>query len=266
MPSPVHATDSAPAARPASSGAFTLIELLVVIAIIGLLIGLLLPALGQARLNARATVCGSRLQQMGIGVTAYLNDFPDRLPQMLGSLPGGGDAVIGALFAGKKGVLPFYGINTIGAAQRPLNKYLSDAAYPDDKEPGTIELPWFRSPCDKGSQDTGVPIPGFERCVSMYDFIGCSYTLNDHSLAGEDQATLVPLGGGRIPPVVNPARTWMIATHTIYNYQQDGDRGMLWFHKSKIEASMLFLDMHARTRVTVPRGIVNTTPDYTFLP
>jgi len=29
---------------------------------------------------------------------------------------------------------------------------------------------------------------------------------------------------------------------------------------------MLFLDNHVRTKVAVPKGVVNTTPDYTFLP
>ncbi|GJQ29759.1 MAG: hypothetical protein HBSAPP03_16430 [Phycisphaerae bacterium] len=249
----------------ANTIAFTLIELLVVIAIIGLLIGLLLPALGQARLTARATACGGRLQQIAVGLTAYLNDFPDRLPQMLGPLPGGGQAVIGSLFAGKCGTLPFYGINTLGAAKRPLNKYLSDAAYPDDETPGSLELPWFKSPSDKGTNDTGIPVPGLDRADSMYDFIGCSYILNDHTLDGENFPTLVPAGGGRMPQVVNPVKTWVIATHTIYNYQQGGDRQMRWFHKDRVEASMLFLDMHVRVRVHVPIGVLNTTDDYSFL-
>jgi prepilin-type N-terminal cleavage/methylation domain-containing protein len=246
--------------------AFTLIELLVVIAIVALLTGLLLPSLSQARLTARATVCGSRLQQIAIGLTGYLNDYPDRLPQRLGPLPAGGETIIGALFAGKKGQIPFYGINEYGAASRPLNPYLSNQSFPAEKEPGSVELPWFRSPADAGSRNTGIPIPGFDRTDSMYDFVGCSYTLNDHTLAGEQHATLVPLGGGRMPPVRNPARTWVIGTHTIYNYQENADRQMRWFHRNRIEASLLFMDMHVRVRVHVPPGISDTTDDYTFLP
>ncbi len=104
--------------------AFTLIELLVVIAIIAVLIGLLVPALAGARLSARTTVCGSRLQQIGVAMTAYLSDSRDSLPQCKGPLPGGGESIIGSLFAGKKGQLPFYGISEIGAERRPLNAYL----------------------------------------------------------------------------------------------------------------------------------------------
>ena len=48
-------------------------------------------------------------------------------------------------------------------------------------------------------------------------------------------------------------------------YRQGGDRQMRWFHKERVEASLLYADMHARVRVHVPIGVVNTTPDYTFL-
>jgi prepilin-type N-terminal cleavage/methylation domain-containing protein len=249
---------------------FTLIELLVVIAIIAVLIAILLPALGQARMNARATTCGTRLQQLGIATTAYLNDFDNALPQKLGPLPGGGSAVIGALFGGKKGILPFYGIDTIGAEGRPLNKYVNEQAVPPDSDPGNFELPPFHSPVDAGCTNTGVPIPGFEQTNSMYNFIGASYTLNDHTLDGEQYATLVPNGGGKMPYVNNTSKTWMIATHTIYNYQQGGDRGFRWFQRNKVEASLLFVDMHVRIRAPVPAPIGtdygNTTSDYSFLP
>lgn len=203
---------------------------------------------------------------MGVGVQSYLTDYRNALPQANGPLPGGGESIIGALFAGKKGQLPFYGINEIGAERRPLNRYLIDFAVPPDAEPGNTELPPFRSPIDKGARETGVPIPGFERTDSMYELLGCSYTLNDHSLSGEEDATLVPLGGGFMPPIRNTSKTWLIGTHPIYNYQQDGDRGMLWFSSEKVETNLLFVDLHARMRMKVPPGVQNQTDDYWFHP
>jgi prepilin-type N-terminal cleavage/methylation domain-containing protein/prepilin-type processing-associated H-X9-DG protein len=246
--------------------AFTLIEILVVIAVIALLIGLLLPTLGRARLLGKSTACLGRLQQIGVAIGLYHADFDNLLPQAKGPLPKGGESVIGALFGGKKGQVPFYGIDTIGAERRPLNKYLQDRVVPPDAEEGIVELPEWKSPIDTGAENTGLPIPGLDRTDSYYDFVGGSYTLNDHSLEGEDRATLVPLGGGRMPFLSRPSKTWMVATHPIYNYQQDGDRGSRWTDKNKVEANMLFCDFHARMRVFVPAGVVNTTDDYTFLP
>lgn len=260
-------SNTAPRWRAAPGGAFSLIELLVVIAVIALLIGLLLPALGAARLAGRTTVCGSRLQQMGVAATVYIEDHRGALPQKAGPLPQGGEDVIGALFAGKKGRLPFYGISEIGAAGRPLNPYLMDTTPPDDSEGSVFPVAACASPVDRGATNTGLPIPGLSSTTSMYDFIGASYTLNDHSPRGEEFATLVPRGGGRMPAALrHPSRTWMIGAHPIYNYDGGGDRGMRWFGVQRVETNLLFLDMHAKMRVPVAEGPVEETPDYSFLP
>ena len=53
---------------------FTLIELLVVIAIIALLVSILLPALNQAREQAKMAVCSVHVSGMGKAVAMYVND------------------------------------------------------------------------------------------------------------------------------------------------------------------------------------------------
>ncbi len=253
--------------------AFTLIELLVVIAIIAILIAILLPSLASARFNAKTLTCTSRLKQLGVGVELYFHDYDRTLPQATGPGFDGSEVIIGSLYGGKKGQLPFFGINEIGAERRPLNAYVIDRAVPSDTIEIVYELDAFRSPLDLGSRNTGVPIDGLDETDSMYDLVGSSYTLNDHAPdldpTEDTWSTLVPPDGGRMPEVIDTTKTVAIATHTIYNFDDDSDRQMLWWGANEIRANVLFLDLHAQSALPVPeeRGEdAHVSEGYSFLP
>lgn len=81
-------------------GGFTLIELLVVMAIIAILAALLLPAISQAKLRAKRTVCVNNLREVGLGFHMFANDHQGKLPMQVPASDGGSQEFAGGYGAG----------------------------------------------------------------------------------------------------------------------------------------------------------------------
>jgi prepilin-type N-terminal cleavage/methylation domain-containing protein/prepilin-type processing-associated H-X9-DG protein len=271
----------------ANRSAFTIMELLVVSAIIATLMAILFPAIRGVKDSAGISTCASNLKQLGAACHTYLATYDGYLPQAVALNPfTEQQEVIGTLFGGKRGELEMFGINEWGADRRPLNKFLSGATIRDpDAASHLEELPVFECPLDSGQP---AQPPFLPHADNMYDFVGTSYTLNDHTLDSENCSTLVPKRtgdnfgtpelegrpGGKMPHVEQPSKTWMLGDLPIYNFQQGGDRQQRWHHGRHVcECNLCFVDGHVQ-HVIVPESTFNeegcirenTTKDYTFLP
>jgi prepilin-type processing-associated H-X9-DG protein len=109
----------------------------VVLAIISLLAALLLPALSRAKQKAHSIACVSNLRQIGIALTAYVQDNQDRLPICAGYLPSQQPMlppITTTLFSGQKtnGLFHCPGEHAIFEAEQTSyawNFWLNDAPY-----------------------------------------------------------------------------------------------------------------------------------------
>ncbi len=280
--------------------AFTLVELLVVVSIIALLVGILIATLGGASEQAKATACASRLKGIGTALQSYLNDHDTRLPQvwLLGSPPSspaqvvqptqGQSAMIGALFAGTFGDLPFYGIDEVGPARRPLNSYLGVTNTPeepaDPNAPAAHAEEKFQVEAVLDPSDAGLTDPETESLLGpddgdamdqRYELLGTSYVLNEFVLSDDptpgapEVSTLIPTGfttdgrqvdDGRMPRIADPGRTVLAGDGPMHNYNRRKNLAQHWHFGRQSRAASRRLDP-----LVEPKGYVEATMLFTDL-
>lgn len=162
---------------------FTLIELLVVIAIIAILAGMLLPALAQAKQQARNIKCLNNLKQISLGLELDLADNRDTFPPGLSSdlgPPNGPDyTLVNAL--GGKHPIPLYRQMYPPSTNRLLYSYVP-----------TAEV--FHCPTDKGLE-----VAGEKFRPILYHSSGCSYRFNHYLQKDYENAGIAD----------DPGKDWM---------------------------------------------------------
>lgn len=235
----------------ASRGGFTLIELLVVVSIIALLIGLLLPALVRARQSAGTAQCLANLQQIGIGLHFYLDEFNELMPV--------GDDVLwedwyrGFTFGGRNAA-PESRLRTPDKVapppfRRPLNEYVHGQVWlgsADDswEDLDAIDLPAFRCPGDRSfNYQEDFFTTEARHTMSNYDAAGTSYSFNvmwqdytTHDEADVHFRRMRSMAPSRYTPIMDDSAEWLLWLRR---------QNSIPHHGAQDVHSLLFLDNHA---------------------
>jgi prepilin-type N-terminal cleavage/methylation domain-containing protein/prepilin-type processing-associated H-X9-DG protein len=201
---------------------FTLIELLVVIAIIGVLASLLLPALGNAKEQAKLTKCFSNQKQIGIAFQLYGDDNDTRFPPLASYQEyghrsfefGGGDPDPNFV----------QGPRMLKATNRPLWRY-------------TQSRNLFECPSDRGYD---MPSIGIQPSKSTFRTFGSSYKYNsypwtmtrypfDNRIDQPDSkfADEIGLAGKRGNWILKPSQHVLVQDLPALPWQDDS--GVSWF-------------------------------------
>jgi prepilin-type N-terminal cleavage/methylation domain-containing protein len=213
--------------RPSRS-AFTLIELLVVIAIISVLAAFLFPVLAKARERARATSCLNNLNQLGLAVQQYTQDWDETLPW----------AINNADFT-KPSSDPVNQPDNPDKVRVKLNPLV--------KSPGVFRCPSDSTPGPLGPKDS-------EEGQAMFDLVGNSYWYP--ALAGGG----VPLRAGiALSDFSAESETGLMSDSAPWHRVQkksDGD------YAEDTGLNTLFLDTHVKMlRLRQWQEAMNRPPD-----
>lgn len=237
----------------------TLIELLVVVAVICALAAILLPSLGHARSKAKILLCQTRLRELTVAWTMYLDTHHGRFlqgtPRDNWHVNYGGRQGAGSRWFGAKRTDP---------KPKPLNVYV---ALPKVVREGA-EI--FCCPADRGND---------ARRPSHFEYCGTSYLMN-LLLVGQGGIAInrsdpyrdiwlevnERLPGLRRSRLANESKLLLMGDfgwHTSWYFDNDPSDHFSWHGKAD-RHNMAFMDGHA-SFIKIDKGLA-TTAAYTVIP
>jgi prepilin-type N-terminal cleavage/methylation domain-containing protein/prepilin-type processing-associated H-X9-DG protein len=239
------------------SGGFTLIELLVVLAIIAILAGLILPALAQAKGQARALQCLNNKKQLQLAWLLYPPDHNDKLVPHGLNIPNPPRPELGLWWA--QGFLNYDGANS----ENTNGALLIDPQY-GKLAPYSQVAALYKCPSDESRVRIGKKLVPRVRSISMNVYAG--------GLGKCGTATLVPYGPQKESDIPNPSQLFVfIDEHpdslefvSFWSHPAPGKGAMIGSYPGSLHrgaATISFADGHVELhRWTDPR----TTPAVTY--
>jgi prepilin-type N-terminal cleavage/methylation domain-containing protein len=253
-----------------TSRGFTLIELLVVVAIIALLISILLPALGNAREQARTVKCGTSLAQIGAAIQTCRAEYNQFNPTFDDGEPGGADGSVDFMYT--------------------WVDVLFDMDYLGDPDAGTCPADENPDPTEQilGNEDAfdrlfvreigqnQQPRPGARHSYGMNAILHYNFPADRH----QDPARQVFAVDGWWSWFGSLNATWVMApklgfpTPNPFSWPRQGASQVAWRHGANLGSQMLYNDGHVSlVRPKVPNSrpdlyylTVDTLQSFTWLP
>ncbi len=173
---------------------FTIIELLTVIAIIAILAGLIMPAVGRARVSAKAAACSSNQRQTIAAIKMWMNDS-DQFLKSLTSEPYWSEILVGKTDNGKN----YLGDYSVMRCPGIIYDYKANADAPER----TYGLVYTTKANSKGFDFRGTKLlqtAGKDPVASnMLILGGCSATESNNVLTPNNLLNLNSSGGNGSP-------------------------------------------------------------------
>jgi len=222
---------------------FTLIELLVVVAIISLLAAILFPVFARARESARRASCLSNVQQMGLAMMQYVQDYDETYPLYYYKLPDGTPASYlpdGLIWVGDVGTARIYWPQMLYPYHKSLKVFWCPSSSIANASVGNGPVVPVNG---QYGANLNILTAATPLKMAAVNSVASTYIFMDAGTIGVDQTRAIASGGNvfYIPGIGDAGGDCSSITGTLSAYVQDCKSGR---HFGGV--NMAFADGHAK--------------------